>query len=132
MLLTPWSTTQNVRNNLEHHVKRSKKLEHRKKRPSIGTSVLRANRYLDRGERYEMRARSLTFYTSRYELRMPDDTFAVIPVPALAAHLPAHLYARYRVGLHIIFGCVRSTSLFCFKNLGKRENPWFYIDLIFQ
>jgi prolyl oligopeptidase len=40
--------------------------------------------YLDRGERYEMRARSLTFYTSRYELRMPDDTFAVIPVPESA------------------------------------------------
>ena len=37
--------------------------------------------YLDRGERYEMRARSLTFYTSRQELRMPDGSFAVIPVP---------------------------------------------------
>ena len=37
--------------------------------------------YLDRGERYEMRARSLTFYTSRYELRRPSGQFEHVPVP---------------------------------------------------
>jgi len=37
--------------------------------------------YLDRGERYEMRYRSLTFYTASYELMRSDGTFASVPVP---------------------------------------------------
>jgi prolyl oligopeptidase len=38
--------------------------------------------YLDRGRSYEMRYRSLTFYTSLYELKtMPDGSFERIPVP---------------------------------------------------
>ena len=41
--------------------------------------------YLDRGHRYEMRVRSLTFYTSSYELRFADEDsgegFAKVEVP---------------------------------------------------
>jgi len=37
--------------------------------------------YLDRGKRYEFRARSITFYTSRYELKQPDGSFMHVPVP---------------------------------------------------
>ena len=39
--------------------------------------------YLDRGRRYEMRVRSLTFYTSLHELRVGDgdSAFACVAVP---------------------------------------------------
>ena len=39
--------------------------------------------YLDRGRRYEMRVRSLTFYTSLHELRVGDGdgAFARVAVP---------------------------------------------------
>lgn len=37
--------------------------------------------YLDRGERYEMRMRSITFYTSSYEIKQGDGSFADVPVP---------------------------------------------------
>jgi prolyl oligopeptidase len=37
--------------------------------------------YHDRGEWYEMRTRSMTFYTSRTEIKQPDGSFVHIPVP---------------------------------------------------
>ena len=37
--------------------------------------------YLDRGVRYEMRTRSLTFYTSRYEIAVADGSYAHVPIP---------------------------------------------------
>ena len=38
--------------------------------------------YLDRGSRYELRYRSITFYTARYELKVgADGAFEHIPVP---------------------------------------------------
>mmetsp|Transcript_21644 Transcript_21644/g.70657 ORF Transcript_21644/g.70657 Transcript_21644/m.70657 type:complete len:750 (-) Transcript_21644:153-2402(-) len=37
--------------------------------------------YLDRGHRYELRSRSITFYTSAYEVRRPDGSFSEVPVP---------------------------------------------------
>ena len=37
--------------------------------------------YLDRGCRYEMRVRSLTFYTSSHELSVDDGAFAAVAVP---------------------------------------------------
>mmetsp|Transcript_35814 Transcript_35814/g.119766 ORF Transcript_35814/g.119766 Transcript_35814/m.119766 type:complete len:242 (-) Transcript_35814:134-859(-) len=37
--------------------------------------------YLDRGHRYELRSRSITFYTSAYEVRRPDGSFSKVPVP---------------------------------------------------
>ena len=37
--------------------------------------------YLDRGRNYEMRYRSMTFYTSRYELKLKDGSFAHVGVP---------------------------------------------------
>jgi len=37
--------------------------------------------YLDRGEAYEMRVRSVTFFTSAYELKRGDGSFAAVPVP---------------------------------------------------
>mmetsp|Transcript_20290 Transcript_20290/g.66443 ORF Transcript_20290/g.66443 Transcript_20290/m.66443 type:complete len:413 (+) Transcript_20290:26-1264(+) len=38
--------------------------------------------YLDRGRRYELRYRSLTFYTSSYELKVGEAAWAPIPIPA--------------------------------------------------
>ena len=40
-----------------------------------------ASRFLDRGFDYELRYRSITFYTSRYELKRPDGSFQWIPIP---------------------------------------------------
>lgn len=37
--------------------------------------------YLDRGEKYEMRQRAITFYTTSYELKQADGSFAHIPKP---------------------------------------------------
>ena len=37
--------------------------------------------YLDRGFSYEMRSRAITFYTSRYEMRIADGSFTHVAVP---------------------------------------------------
>jgi len=37
--------------------------------------------YLDRGRRYELRYRSLTFYTSSYEIKVGEAAWAPIPIP---------------------------------------------------
>ena len=44
---------------------------------SVGGSA-----YLDRGCRYEMRVRSLTFYTSSHEIAVDGGAFAPVEVPA--------------------------------------------------
>ena len=36
--------------------------------------------YLDRGESYEWRQRAITFWTSEHEIKMPDGSFAKVPV----------------------------------------------------
>ena len=44
--------------------------------------------YLDRGHRYELRSRSITFYTSAYEARRPGGSFSPPSLPHLSPISP--------------------------------------------
>ena len=58
--------------------------------------------YLDRGHRYELRSRSITFYTSAYEARRPGGSFSPPSLPHLSPISPPSLplslpYRAYEV-----------------------------------